>query len=679
MHRVHRVADAVAAFLGCWALYAWAAVYLGSDFQQLLLGLPLPVTAAGVLFWWARPPRAARRETPAAPIPAGLAFATLAVAVAALFGWWWGIVALPAAAALAVLHLGTLLPASRTGALPALEPTRADLVAVGVAAAAAILATLVANRPDIDDAYYFSAIVGTLAHPGLPLLSFDAMHGEPGVPIHNLIHRPQTFELLTAIVARIPGIDAAHAYYVVLPIVFAALTAFASWLVLARITQRSAAGPAVLLLVFLLLAWGDGHRTWGNYAFVRLYQGKAVFLCALAPLAVHQAFAFCRQATAVRWLLLACATAAAASVTSSGLAIAPAAVGLALLGAAPLTRSGLRRAFVGLAAATPPLFVLLLAQRELSAAALSISDDKLLALDAVVGNGVRGPLVLSLALGLPLLLHLARSAAAAGTTRWIGATFLLVLNGVSAPLLGNFVAPILSWRLYWAALVPILAAGSLGVSVHVLWDTVPRLRPHGRDPGPAESESPRPPGAAVALATLALAAGIAHFAFGRWTLDPKNGVSLHFASPKRPEAIWALAREVVERAPPGSSVLAPTPVASWLTAFEGGPQLVAVRSSYTNDLRRFWGDDESAIRQDLQDFAEGSASAVQIARAYGAIDQRCIGVIVTSSRARKQPLVREVLRSLGFTREKRRRYDLWTREPPLPGCGNVPKTRARHR
>jgi hypothetical protein len=668
MRRVYRFADGVTALLGCWALYSWAAVYLGLDFHQLLLGLPLPIVAAGALVRVAPVPSFLEvRDTPTAPTPAWLAPTTLAVAVVGLFGWWWGIVPLPVSGALAVLHLATLLPASRTQVMPAPELTTADLIAMAVAGVAAVLATLVLNRPDIDDAYYFSAILGTLAHPDRPVLSFDTMYGEPGAPIHHLIHRPQTFELLAAAVSRIPGLDAAHTYYVVLPIAFAALTVLAGWLVLTRIAPRSA-GPAVLLLVALLLAWGEGHRTWGNYAFVRLYQGKAVFVCALAPMIVHQAFAFCRQATPARWMLLACATAAAASVTSCALIIAPVVAGLALLGAAPLTRPGLLRTLVGLAATTPPLLILVLAKWELSHEGLLITGDDIRALNAVTGNGVRGPLALSLALGLPCLLHLARSPAAAGTTRWVGATFLLVLNGISAPLLGDAIAAILSWRFYWAALVPILAAGSLSVAGHLTWDTIARLSPREKGVGTAGPENPRAPREAVALAGFALAAGIAFFAFGRWTPDPSNRVSFHFAEPKRPEAIWALAREVVERAPPGSAVLAPARVACWLTGFDAGPRLIAVRPLYTNDLRRFWGDEESAIRQDLQDFAEGNASVVQTARALTAIDERCIGVIVTASKARKRPFVHKVLHHLGFTREKWRGYDLWTREPPFPGC-----------
>ncbi|MEZ4316407.1 MAG: DUF6077 domain-containing protein [Myxococcota bacterium] len=654
--RVERLADGLTALLGCWALLSWGAVYGGASFDVLRMGVPAAVVAAAVLFGASlRDPAAGpvAAAPPAGPSTGALELGTLAVGFLAWLGWWQGLVPLPLAGGLSVVHLATLLRTARAP-LPPLEWRAVDSVAVAVAAVATVLVTLALSRPDIDDAYYFSAILGTLAHPDRAVLSFDTMHGVPGAPIQQLIHRPQTLELLAAVVASVPGLSAEDAYYVVLPAGFGALTALATGLVLGRLAPGSV-GPALVAWFLLLLVWGDGHRTWGNYAFVRLFQGKSVFLLALAPLVVHQAFAFVERATPARWGLLVCAVAAAASATSSALVLAPVVAGLALLGATTPDRSGGLRLVAGLTSVGPVLAVLALVQWEIAHEAPLVTEGDVLALDAVTGTGVRGPLAIALALALPWLLHRAGSPAAAGATRFVGATFLFVLNGVSAPLLAGAVA-LLSWRLYWAALVPVLAAASLGVVASRVWAA---FRSSGPDPAPSRRE-------ALVLGALAAVAIGVFVLSGRWTPDPTNHVDLAFAQPKRPDFLWGLATEVVERTPPGTEVLAPTRLACWLTSFDDGPALVAVRPFYTSNLARFWGAEESRDRQLLQDLVEGDTNPARTRQALEAFDARCISVVVTGPEARKRGTSHAALKERGFQREKRRAWDLWTR--PAQPC-----------
>jgi len=645
-----RAADLATALLGCWAIYAWVCVYIGLSFTGLRLGLLLPVIGAGALLWWARhdaPPSEPLPAEPPSPVPAWVPPLGFALAVGAWFGWWAGQLDVVIPGLLSAAHLATLLPAS-TRALGRLEAGPADLIGIALAAGIAVGATLVLNRSDIDDAYYFNAIWTHLAHPELAVLSFDGMHGDFAAPIQQLIHRPQTFELLAAVLASVPGLSAATAYYVVLPAFFAALSALGAWLLLARLSPRSAA-VGVVLGMLLLLAWGDGHRTWGNYAFVRMYQGKAVFICALAPLVAHQSFRYIREGSAARLALLGAAVSAAASVTSSALVLAPIVAGLALLGATTPSVAGIRRAFIGLFATLPALGVLIRVKLELSQAAPLVTEGDVLDLSALTGEGVRGPLVLSLALALPMLLHGARSRAAGFGTRWVFLCFFLVLNGLSAPLLGDAVAALLSWRLYWVVPLPWFAAASVGLGLVLGFD---KLR--GRTVG----------WPALGLGLLCVAAAVGFGAAGRWTSDRANRVSYAFAVPKRPRAEWRLAAEVVRRAPEGSEVLAPTRVSCWLTGFEEVPELVAVRSFYTHNLARYWGEEESAQRALLQRMVEGKTNPSRTRAALRALDERCIGLVITSAAARRKSPVREGLVQRGFLKQKRGAYDLWIRDSP---------------
>ena len=59
----------------------------------------------------------------------------------------------------------------------------------------AVAVTLVAHRPDEDDAFYLNVAVSAIDFPEAPLLHYDGMHGEVGLPILETHYRAQSYEL----------------------------------------------------------------------------------------------------------------------------------------------------------------------------------------------------------------------------------------------------------------------------------------------------------------------------------------------------------------------------------------------------------------------------------------------------------------------------------------------------
>lgn len=325
-------ADTLTIALGCWAIYATTAVYSGWTFDRLVATawlVPLAIVAAcTMLLTGGSDAVGSRQERSGTRTPAGaVPLVTLAAAAVCCVLWWLGVAPYALFGVVALCHLGAVSWLDRDGGATPSSPIRPDLgrrdlAALLVVAVAALLVTLAASRPDLDDAYYVNAIVTALDHPDWPLLKWDGMHGEEGVPINQVIHRPQTFELLVAVLARTSGISADTAYYVLFPALFALLFPIAQWL-LCRQIDAGLAWLSIVLVFVVMLSWGDGHRAYGNFSFVRLFQGKGSFVTVVVPLITYYGVIFGRAPHWRPFVLLSLAQCAAVSLTSSALIMAP--------------------------------------------------------------------------------------------------------------------------------------------------------------------------------------------------------------------------------------------------------------------------------------------------------------------------------------------------------------------
>ena len=624
--------DAWIVGFGIWSLYGICNVYLGHDFEQLVDGLWIPALLAMLLF--VRLLRRGNANVDPAPVeasagaPSRIALLTLLLAGASLLGWYMGRLPYHVAWVAALLHLVSLsgrgeMASPARAFIRAPRADRRDGLALVLVCVAALVATLGINRPDTDDAYYFNVIISALDHPGLPLLSFDGMHGDTSAPIHELAYRPQTYELLLAVIARLTGLAPDALYYVIFPALFAVSFALAQWLLLKLIHPRAA--WLGLALVFLaLLCWGDGHRTFGNFAFVRLFQGKATFVCVCVPLIVYYALRFSGAPSVENWLLLMLAQCGAVAFTSSALFVAPGCMGLALLGCARPTRRDLTRLAIGGLTCLPLLVTLLLLRAESLHAAPRGEEGSLFDLPFVIGIGWRAPLSLFALLSLPWLARRNSLSSAPWTARYVGLAFLLVMNGVTGPLLANWVALLFSWRIYWALPIPLLAACAFATA------SLPRTEGH----------SWRRPGIGLASAALAALGFLLFLGSGRWTLAAENGVSWEWAKPKRQAREYEVARRIVEMAPPGSTVLAPEPIAGLLTSFHDGPRLVCVCERYLANLSWHWGTRESHERETLANFVMARLPAGSTQDALqddGRALRQCIRDVLGRERSTRHP------------------------------------------
>jgi hypothetical protein len=505
-------------------------------------------------------------------------------------------------------------------------------------AAAAVCVTLFASRPDGDDAFYRSISATLLRFPHQPVLLHDTLYRLPDVPILLQFYRLGSYDVLVATLARITGADHLTVAYLILPSVFAVFCVLAWAYLLRRIVP--ARWPSVLLILFLcVLALGEAHRAYGNFAFVRIFQGKAILATGMVPVIAGSALLFARHGGLRRWLLLFAAQIAALGVSASALFVAPAAAALGLAGGWSAIASSTRRFAAGMLAS---IYVFgagwAIASVTHGGQAL-VSSSPMPAIPQILDDTWGWWSTRLLLVALLAAWAFVRDPVRA---RYFsaGAFFLLlaVLNPYTVRVVADhFVGVYTYWRLTWALPLPLL----LAVLLHGLIERALRMRPRVLAAG-----------ACVALAVFAVVFG---WRFG--TLRSANTVTLGLPGPKVSPVEYQVAARVARDVPEQGVVLAPEQVSVWLPTVIVHPELLGVRALY---LGRAFSPQDAARRSSLMQYVAGlyrpPDSAAWFADALRSYGLTAV-VIVHSAPWRRE--MESVLERRGWRLLSSGSYDVW--------------------
>jgi hypothetical protein len=598
-----RIVTAFVLAFAIWTMYVHLSTATHSSFNTLLRWLPIValIAAAATVAWFRLPVPTKRSDhvatggsnvfdSVAALMTRGTGVRTAPFAVLALAILWVGLLSAgmpyPVFWWIALLGsfgvwLRTLKPAS-TATAPAPCCPRVVWIVCSVAAAE-VCVTLFANRPDADDAFYRSISATLLRFPHQPVLVHDTLYRLSNAPIMLQFYRLGSYDVLVATLARITGIGHLVVAYLVLPSVFAAFCVLAWAYLLRRIVP--ARWPWVLLILFLcVLALGEAHRAYGNFAFVRIFQGKAILATGMVPVIAGSALLFARHGGLSRWLLLFAAQIAALGVSASALFVAPAAAALGLAGGWSADVSSTRRFAAGM-----------LASVYVFGAGWAIAS---------VTHGGQALVSASPMPGIPQILDdtwgwwSTRLLLVALLAAWAfvrdpvraryfsaGAFFLLlaVLNPYTVRVVADhFVGVYTYWRLTWALPLPLL----LAVLLEGLVERAFRMRPRVLAAG-----------AGVALAVFAVVFG---GCFG--TLRSANTVTFGLPGPKVSPVEYQVAARIAKDVPEQGVVLAPEQVSVWLPTFIIHPELLGVRTLY---LGRAFSPQDAERRGSLMRYVAG--------------------------------------------------------------------------
>jgi hypothetical protein len=557
-------------------------------------------------------------------------------------------------------------PENPSGGAGRARPSKAAGWSVAVVALAALIVTLVSHRPDIDDSLYVNLAVGCAENPSQPLLAQNTLYDLPDVRV-SIVVKFQSLEILAGAVSYLTGLPA----LAIIHLIFSGLAALmfaAGNAVLIRFLRVKNPTWTLAALFVVLLSLGQSHRAYGNFAFVRLFQGKSIYVTVVISLLIFYSLRFARSGRWEDWILLVSAQICGLGLTSSSLFLTPFIVAAALLaGRLPTDCGGLRRLAAGLLscfylAGAAVLFISQASQAPSLARPLPVHSDRLgfMATMAwtVLGSGralaaasfivltawfiVRTPLARRLAVVFPALF------------------LLFFLN----PLLLDFnlrwfpAAEEVYWRIFWAVPFPLIAA--LYLSSPLEW-TRPLLRKARW-------------GAAFGLLLIFLAV------FPENTLRPANGVRIGVPRLKVLPP-YAAAAEIARSVPRRSLILAPNDVNVWAGTVQ--PQIfpLTVRGYYLSTIERIYGPEELERRTLLVEFISGGNNSATARRLFQAeVGKRALSAVCFArSLEWKGDVVETLKRNRYIRRRGVGRYDIWIRKPPRAPSKKPPGDRRTRR
>jgi hypothetical protein len=454
--------------------------------------------------------------------------------------------------------------------------TGQDLLVV-IVTIAAMAVTLCAHRPDPDDSLYVSFSVAAADDPSAPILHRLTLHSisEPRFFLPN--YKLHSLEMLVATVAVATGVEPIAIFHLMLAPLAAGLCIMAHAALFRRLTPGRH-GQAVLAVFVFLVAMADTHQTIGNFAFVRLHQGKGILVSVMVPVLILVGLAFARRPGKREWLDLCAAQIAAIGLTANGLLVGPVVAGLAVLSGLLVARqpiAGLRALGLALAASAYPVAAGVLVSSRLryvfNTALAEIEPSSPLTENAwfivdkavfVFGSGPFAWLCLVLALAGWCL-------ADGGEARSLGLVFplgiiLFFLNPLLVPIVARYlVSGELYWRVFWTLPVAVLA----GTAV------VGPLRWGRSRAGRLLIRTAY--GATLMLILLVMPQAT--------TLSRANGTRLGAPDLKVPPE-FEVALAIREHCPEHSNVLAPEDVSLWITTLSRHPYPLLSRSLYGYSL-----------------------------------------------------------------------------------------------
>jgi hypothetical protein len=566
-----RLLDVGVVALGVWTLAYHACLLLRLGVPWAVAGAALAVVPACWLTLGraqdvpeavpdpGRPLRV-RRNRRVALLAVNLAAAVVAAVGFATRGLPWIVVwLLWLVAAASALAFVVLRPRGNAQASADVTTPRWELVVVAAwAVGLAVLASLIVN-PNSDDAYYmhFAAWIG--AHGEFPLR--DVLYSDQRFPA--LYYPPlNSYEALVGSVTRLTSVPAPTVSYLWVTPAATVAAVLAVWRLL---REWRAPVPALALSVSLafLLYDLEGQRNYGGFFVGRLWQGKAVFVCALVPVLFTLLHQYAERPSGRRLALLAWAGVAAIGLSTTAIFVVPV---LAAGSLAPVALRRLGTAAAGLAAVagypiamgavtlatggrTPDVYTTAdVIPRKLAHFVLARDVPALIALIAILC----GPMLIRRRL----------------PAQMVAAPVLLVgcLLAPTVPLLIFDLTGLgrVLWRLLWAipaaALVGLVATGAVE-GRRANWARVPLA-------------------AAIVVAMVLGGQSL-------WTAPSTSTVAGEFTT--RPE--WKLpptglsrAKAVLSVAEPGDVILAPAQLSWIVTAVSGDVTVVDPRHFYTRSL-----------------------------------------------------------------------------------------------
>jgi Family of unknown function (DUF6077) len=220
------------------------------------------------------------------------------------------------------------------------HPSHLLLFTLGVACGAA---TLFVRRPNQDDIVYFHRALAQLSALNQPILLRETSVDMDAAAFSPL-HLATSHEMLMALLGHYLGIDPLYFYQVVAPAFTVFLIPFALyWCARTLGLNRWPAAIGAVIGIGFLLVDSLGPAGFGNTAFGRIWQGKAIVWILFLPVGLSLTYRYLRRGNYSDLLWLVLLAIAGVGLSNTSLYLIPAVIGcscLSFLGVELLDRKG---------------------------------------------------------------------------------------------------------------------------------------------------------------------------------------------------------------------------------------------------------------------------------------------------------------------------------------------------
>ncbi len=184
---------------------------------------------------------------------------------------------------------------------------------------------LASHRYDSDDSDYVPNIIYYMEHPKAPMdfkIHYLDSGGEPFVSYHISTSLP--FERAQGIPAYIGRMNYLTVYYLLTPALLGCMIPLVWFYLISRFSfPPHAAVTGAFFICLSLILMGEQHRSFGNFAFNRIFQGKTVLLAVGLPLFGALTIDFFQSPGKRKWLYLFAASMAMVGLSNSAAVLVP--------------------------------------------------------------------------------------------------------------------------------------------------------------------------------------------------------------------------------------------------------------------------------------------------------------------------------------------------------------------
>ncbi|NDL64125.1 DUF6077 domain-containing protein [Acerihabitans arboris] len=448
-----------------------------------------------------------------------------------------------------------------------------------------VIINMVTYRSDFDDSHFIQLASQTLLHPELAPLTFDTTLGFVYDHFRFAPYRIASYEMLIALISYYSKINLFDVYYLVVPAITSALTLGVAFLFSRVFLNTNKALLATALFLIIMLAWGDVHVAYGNRVFVRLFQGKGLLIALTTPITIIAGLMLIKKPGLANILPLLIAQIVTIGVSSSGLVLTVFTSALIMFCAINnnIISTIKRCAYIGLSLIYPAFFVLWLKLFNPSIVSLE-QVGTYLPVNSSLGLSFRASLTLII-----LLIGFALTYQRLKVSSYpilVFTTILFILNPWFADLVADFSSRNMSWRLGWAAPVPLLI--SIGLAMAITHFPKPPFVDH------------KP---AFAISTVGLILFIMFLCGGRWAISPTNNVVWGKPSIKVSPEYYTTIKIVNEitKAKLAGTILSASPIAAWIPLIKPNTGIVMPGHTYPVMLQTTMPAGEFSNRMRLYD------------------------------------------------------------------------------